>query len=533
MATQPTGFKSWLFTTDHKKIGVMYLVTALVFFVVGLLLAIVMRTENLSQTRQIIIGANLYNVAFTIHGAAMILFFQIPMLLGFFANYMIPLMIGAHDVAFPRLNALSYWFYVGAGLIAVCALVLPGRLDIGWTGYAPYSLMSVGGANTAFYVFAVHLLGASSIAGAVNFITTIITLRAPGMSWGKLNLTVWGLFGAFIIQLIGVPVLAASVTLLLFDKYLGTSFYNAFKGGNALLYEHLFWFYGHPAVYVVALPVFGIVSDIISTFARKKIFGYTSMAIAIMIITVLGFETWVHHLYVGGTLNWSRVVFMWGTILIGVPTGIKIFNWLATIHKGSIDMKAPMLYALGFISLFTIGGVTGIANGLLGLDINVHDTHWVVAHFHYVLAISMSMLIMGGIYYWFPKFTGKMYNEGLAKFAFWVTIIGAMIAFLPQFHMGYNGIPRRYWKVPVEYETHMRIAAIFSYIAILGFLTTIFNFVHSAIKGKKTTNNPWNSRSLEWQIPSPPPFYNFEKIPVITEGPYEYGKPEGHVPKGH
>ncbi|MBF0565235.1 MAG: cbb3-type cytochrome c oxidase subunit I [Nitrospirae bacterium] len=532
MAEQPTGLRSWIFTTDHKKIGVMYLVTALVFFVVGLLLAAVMRTENLDMARKtIIIGPYLYNVFFTIHGAAMVLFWMIPVLLGFFANYMIPLMIGAHDVAFPRLNALSYWFYVGSGLIAVCGLILPGRLDIGWTGYAPYSL--VGGANTAFYVFAVHLLGASSISGAVNFITTIITLRAPGMTWGRLNLTVWGLLGAFIIQLVGVPVLAAAVTLLLFDKYLGTSFYNAFKGGNPLLYEHLFWFYGHPAVYVVALPVFGIVSDIIATFARKKIFGYTSMVIAIMLITVVGFETWVHHLFVAGTLNWSRVVFMWATIFIGVPTGIKIFNWLATLHKGSIELTAPMLYALGFISLFTIGGVTGVANGLVGFDISVHDTHWIVAHFHYVLAISMSMLIMGGIYYWFPKFTGKMYNEKLAKFAFWLTLIGAMVAFFPQFIIGYDGIPRRYWKLPVEYTPHMRIAAIFSYIAIIGFFLTLYNFLHSAMKGKPASSNPWNSKSLEWQIPSPPPFYNFEKIPVITEGPYEYGKPEGEAPKGH
>ncbi|MCG6552223.1 MAG: cbb3-type cytochrome c oxidase subunit I [Candidatus Magnetominusculus sp. LBB02] len=531
MSAQPTGFKSWLFTTDHKKIGVMYLVTSLVFFVVGLLLAIVMRTEQLDITKKVIIDADLYNTAFTIHGAAMVLFWMIPVLTGFVANYMIPLMIGAHDVAFPRLNALSFWLYVGSGLVAVMALILPGRLDIGWTGYPPYSL--VGPANTAFYVFAVHLLGASSISGAVNFITTIITLRAPGMTWGRLNLTVWGIFGAFIIQLVGVPVLAAAVTLLLFDKYLGTSFYNAFKGGSPILYEHLFWFYAHPAVYVVALPVFGIVSDIISTFARKKVYGYTSMAIAIMIITVVGFETWVHHLYVAGTLNWTRVVFMWGTIAIGVPTGIKTFNWLATLHKGSIELTTPMLYALGFISLFTIGGATGIANGLLGLDIQFHDTQWVVAHFHYVLAISMSMLCMGAIYYWFPKFTGKMFNDKLAKTAFWITLIGAMIAFLPQHKLGIDGIPRRYWKLPAKYSGEMRIAVIFSYITIVGFLMTLYNFVHSAIKGPKAPANPWNSLSLEWQIPSPPPFYNFEQIPTITDGPYEYGKPADGAAKAH
>lgn len=525
-ADVPTGFKAWLLTTDHKKIGIMYLVTSLVFFVVGLLLAILMRTELLKADETFIISTELYNVFFTIHGAAMVLFWMIPVLLGFFANYLIPLMIGAHDVAFPRVNALSYWMYVGACLVAVLALILPGRLDIGWTGYPPYSV--TGPANTALYVFAVHLLGASSISGAVNFITTIITLRAPGMTWGRLNLTVWGIFGAFIIQLIGVPVLAAAVTLLLFDKYLGTSFYDTGAGGNPLLYQHLFWFYAHPAVYVVALPVFGIVSDILSTFARKRIFGYTSMVVAMMIITVLGFEVWVHHLYVAGTLNWSRIIFMWGTILIGVPTGIKIFNWLATLHKGSIDLKTPMLYALGFIALFTIGGITGIANGLVGFDIHVHDTHWVVAHFHYVLALSMSMLVLGGIYYWFPKMTGRMYNEKLGQFSFWLTLIGALVAFFPHFVMGVDGIPRRYALLPAEYAWWLKLASIFSYIAILGFLLTIWNYFISAKKGEPATANPWNSLSLEWSIPSPPPFYNFEQIPTIQEGPYEYGKPEGH-----
>ncbi|KJR40944.1 cytochrome c oxidase subunit I [Candidatus Magnetoovum chiemensis] len=531
MKEQPTGLKAWLFTTDHKKIAILYLVTSLVFFVVGLLLAFLMRTELIFPDRDFIMSTEVYNVFFTIHGAAMVLFWMIPVLLGFFANYLIPLMIGAHDVAFPRLNALSYWLYVGASLIAVMGLVMPGRLDIGWTGYPPYSI--TGPANTAFYVFAVHLLGASSIAGAVNFITTIITLRAPGMTWGRLNLTVWGLFGAFIIQLVGVPVLAAAVTLLLFDKYLGTNFYNSATGGNPILYQHLFWFYAHPAVYVVALPIFGIVSDIISTFARKKIFGYTSMVIAIMIITVLGFETWVHHLYVAGTLNWSRIVFMWATIFIAVPTGIKMFNWLATLHKSSIDMKTPMLYALGFLALFTIGGVTGIANGLVGFDIHVHDTHWVVAHFHYVLALSMSMLALGGIYYWFPKMTGKMYNEKLGQLGFWLTLIGALIAFLPHFHMGLDGIPRRYAHLPAQYTSEIRIATLFSYIAIVGFTITLYNFVISAMKGERASANPWNSKSLEWQIPSPPPFYNFEKIPTISEGPYEYGKPEHGSGHGH
>ncbi len=524
MRESPRGLKAWLFTTDHKKIAVMYLVTACVFLVVGLLLATVMRIDQLLPEDGKLLNAKLYNVAFTIHGAVMILFWMIPVLLGFFANYIIPLMIGSRDVAFPRLNALSYWFYASACVIALLALLTPGRLDFGWTGYPPYSIIT--DANTALYVFAIHFLGFSSIAGAVNFITTIITMRAPGMTWGRLNLAVWGLFGAFIVQLIGVPILAIAVTLLLIDKYLGTGFYDSSTGGSPLLYQHLFWFYAHPAVYVIALPVFGIVSEIISTFSRKRIFGYTSMVVSLMIIVVLGFGVWIHHLYVAGIANWTRVIFMWATILIGVPTGIKIFNWIATLYKGSIEFRTPMLHALGFISLFVIGGLTGVANGLLAFDIHVHDTHWVVAHFHYVLALSMTMLTLGGIYYWFPKITGRMYNEKLGKIAFFLMLSGALVAFMPHFYLGLQGVPRRYWIIPAEYTVYMKVAAIASFPAIAGFLLALYNFVYSAFKGERAPANPWSSRSLEWSIPSPPPVYNFEKIPEITEGPYEYGKPE-------
>lgn len=521
MKNEPSGLKAWLFTTDHKKIGIMYLGTAMVFLVVGLLLAILMRTSLLSPENPIL-GPKLYNVAFTIHGAALILFWMIPVLTGFFANYLIPLMIGARDVAFPRLNALSYWFYAGAGIVAVLALLL--GLDVGWYGYPPYSISE--GVNTSLYVFVVLLLGLSGTAGAVNFITTIITLRAPGMTWMRLNLFVWGALGAFIIQLIGLPLLGAAVIFLFLDKYLGTSFYNVATGGNPVLYQHLFWFYGHPAVYVVALPIFGIVSEIITTFAKKRVFGYVSMVIALMAITVIGFETWIHHLYTSGVVDWARIAFMWATILIAVPTGIKIFNWLGTLHKGSIEFRTPMLCALGFISLFTIGGVTGVANGLLGFDIHVHDTQWIPAHFHYVLSLSMTMLALGGIYYWFPKVTGRMYNEKLGKTAFWITIAGSMFAFFPQFIMGIEGLPRRYWSYPPEYQPMMIFSSIASYIAIAGFFLMVYNLVYSAIKGEKAPANPWDAKSLEWTISSPPPAYNFAKIPMVTAGPYEFGGKE-------
>lgn len=521
MKNKPSNLKTWLFTTDHKKIGIMYLVTSMVFLVVGLLLAILMRTSLLSPQNSLL-GPKLYNVAFTIHGAGLILFWMIPVLTGFFANYLVPLMIGARDVAFPRLNALSFWFYVGAAVVAVMALLL--GLDVGWYGYPPYSISS--GVNTSLYVFVVLLLGLSGTAGAVNFVTTIITMRAPGMTWGRLNLFVWGTLGAVIIQIIGLPLLGAAVILLFLDKYLGTSFYNAATGGNPVLYQHLFWFYGHPAVYVVALPIFGMASEIISTFAKKRIFGYVSMVIAIMAITIVGFETWIHHLYTAGVLDWARIAFMWATIFIAVPTGIKIFNWLGTLHKGSIEFRTPMLHALGFISLFTIGGVTGVANGLLGLDIHVQDTHWIVAHFHYVLSLSMTMLAFGGIYYWFPKFTGRMYNEKLGKAAFWIALLGAMLAFFPHFIMGIEGLPRRYWSYPPEFKPLMVFSSVTSYIAIFGFFLMIFNIVYSAVKGEKAVANPWGAKSLEWQIPSPPPPHNFDAIPVVTSGPYEFGKKE-------
>ncbi|MEM7828096.1 MAG: cbb3-type cytochrome c oxidase subunit I, partial [Candidatus Aenigmatarchaeota archaeon] len=347
-----------------------------------------------------------------------------------------------------------------------------------------------------------------------------------GMTWGRLNLAVWGMLGAFIIQLFGIPVLAGAVTLLLFDKYLGTNFYNPAMGGSPMLYQHLFWFYGHPAVYVVALPAFGIVSEIVSTFSRKKIFGYKSMVVAIMCITVLGFSVWIHHLFTKGVEDWARIIQSMLTILIAVPTGIKVFNWLATMHRGSIEFRAPMLYAVGFISLFVIGGVTGVGNGLIALDLHVHDTYWVVAHFHMILSLAMTSVAFAGIYFWFPKFTGRMYNERMAVISFWLIMAGSLLAFMPLFQLGLMGMPRRYWTYPPEFTTLFRITVVGGYILIAGFLLSVFNVIRSAFAGQKASDNPWDALSLEWTIPSPPPHYNFERIPVVTCGPYEYGRAE-------
>jgi len=513
-------WKSWIFTTDHKKIGLYYLFTALTFFVVGLTLAFFMKTELLSPGKEFL-DAETYNIFFTVHGTVMVLFWMIPVLLGFFGNYLIPLLIGARDMAFPRLNAFSYWMYLASGIILILGLLTPHKIDFGWTAYPPFSL--TGNVNTAIYIFGVHLLGISSIAGAVNIVTTVLTLRAPGMTLMRMNLTTWGIFAASLTQLVGVPVLAAAVTLLFFDRYLGTSFFNPVGGGNPVLYQHLFWFYAHPAVYVVALPVFGIVSDIISTFSRKKVFGYTSMVFAIMGITILGFEVWVHHLFVAGTGNLTRVIFMWTTVLIGVPTGVKVFNWLGTMYKGAIDLKTPMLHAMGFIMLFTIGGLTGVAQGLVSVDLHVHDTHWVVAHFHYVLSLSMTLMAFGGLYYWFPKMTGRMYNEKLGQIAFWINLPAAIFAFLPHFIIGLMGVPRRYWAIPAEYSPYMWVGTIAAYFLIFSFLLMIYNLFTSIKNGEKCGDNPWGAKSLEWTLPSPPPFYNFDEIPNIKHGPYEFG----------
>lgn len=514
-------WKEWVFTTDHKKVAILYLGTSLTVFLLGLTLAFLMKTEQWSPGKDIM-GAKGYNVAFTMHGAAMILWWMIPVYTGFFANYLVPLMIGARDVAFPRLNALSYWFYAAATVLVLIALATPGRLDIGWTGYPPYSIISE--ANTALYVLSIHLLGASSIVSAVNFIATIVACRPPGMTWGRLNLAIWGFLGAFIMQLFGIPVLAGAVTLLLCDRYLGTNFFNASMGGSAMLYQHLFWFYAHPAVYVIALPAFGVVSEIVSTFSRKKIFGYTSMVIAIMAITGLSFVVWIHHIFTKGVEDWARILQSILTVLIGVPTGIKVFNWLATMHRGSIEFRAPMLYMFGFITLFVIGGVTGIGNGLLALNGHVHDTAWVVAHFHMVLSLAMTTVAFGGIYYWLPKMTGRMYLEKLAKIAFVFIMVGALLAFIPLFKLGLEGMPRRYWSYPEKFTRDFRITVVGGYILISGFLMSIINVVYSSFWGEKTTSNPWRAKSLEWTTSSPPPPHNFDTIPVVTTGPYEYGQ---------
>jgi cytochrome c oxidase subunit 1 len=517
------GIKEWIFTTDHKKIALFYGVTTLLFFLIAGLMALGIRLE-LWQPGLQFVSPETYNYLLTGHGVVMLLWWAIGVWSAF-ANFLIPLMIGARDVAFPRLNALSWWTFFAASVLVLLTLIPSNHVKMMWTGYPPYSLNDDAGV-TALYVFIIHLTGAASIMGAVNFIVTTLRMRAPGISLKNMNLLLHGIMAANVIQLLGVPSFAGAVTMLFLDKYLGTNFFNPNLGGDPLIYENVFWFYSHPAVYVMILPAFGVFSEVIATFARKPIFGQITMVFAMWAIALLGFMVWVHHLFTSGIPDWVRIVFSYTTVLIGVPTGIKIFNWVATLYKGSIRYTTPMLFTLGGIFMFLIGGLTGIPLALPSFDINAQDSQFVVAHFHYVLGMATTLGAFSGIYYWFPKLTGKMYNEKLGKLSFWIIMVGSNLFYFFQFIIGLEGMPRRYADYPPipEFIELQHIQTIGAFILAFGIFLSLINWVISALKGKEAGANPWGSNSLEWQIPSPPPPHNFDRIPELPEGwdPYDY-----------
>jgi cytochrome c oxidase subunit 1 len=517
------GIKEWIFTTDHKKIALFYGVTTLLFFLIAGLMALGIRLE-LWQPGLQFVSPETYNYLLTGHGVVMLLWWAIGVWSAF-ANFLIPLMIGARDVAFPRLNALSWWTFFAASVLVLLTLIPSNHIKMMWTGYPPYSLNDDAGV-TALYVFIIHLTGAASIMGAVNFIVTTLRMRAPGISLKNMNLLLHGIMAANVIQLLGVPSFAGAVTMLFLDKYLGTNFFNPNLGGDPLIYENVFWFYSHPAVYVMILPAFGVFSEVIATFARKPIFGRITMVFAMWAIALLGFMVWVHHLFTSGIPDWVRIVFSYTTVLIGVPTGIKIFNWVATLYKGSIRYTTPMLFTLGGIFMFLIGGLTGIPLALPSFDINAQDSQFVVAHFHYVLGMATTLGAFSGIYYWFPKLTGKMYNEKLGKLSFWIIMVGSNLFYFFQFIIGLEGMPRRYADYPPipEFIELQHIQTIGAFILAFGIFLSLINWVISALKGKEAGANPWGSNSLEWQIPSPPPPHNFDRIPELPEGwdPYDY-----------
>jgi cytochrome c oxidase subunit 1 len=508
--------------TDHKVIGIQYVVTSFFFMFVGGLLAMLMRAELAQPGRQFV-DANTFNGLFSVHASLLIFLFIIPVFAGI-ANYVLPLMIGAPDMAFPRLNALSFWLLPIAGTMMLASFFAPGgSFATGWTAYAPLSTTAPIGQE--FFTIGVQFAGASSIATALNFLVTIITMRAPGMSFFRMPLLVWANFSTSLLVVIATPFIAASQFFLLLDKGLGFNFFDAERGGDVLMYQHVFWFYSHPAVYIMMLPGFGIVSEIIAVKARKPIFGYRMMAFSLLAIVVLGFAVWAHHMFVSGMQPWIRIPMMITTAVIAVPTGIKIFSWLATLWRGVLRLDTPMLFALGFLTMFTLGGISGVMLAMVPLDIYVSDTYFIVAHIHYVLFGGSLFTIFAGVYYWFPKMTGRMYDEGLGKLHFWLTFIFFNLTFAPMHLLGVEGMPRRVYDYAESFAGLNLFISLASFVLGLSTLVFLYNIVASWRGGPRATANPWRALTLEWQVSSPPPVFNFDTVPTVVGGPYEYGVP--------
>jgi cytochrome c oxidase subunit 1 len=519
--TDEKGLWAWMTTVDHKKIGLMYLGSVALFFLLGGALALLLRTELLTPAKTFI-EADTYNQFFTLHGAIMVFFVLVPSIPAALGNFVLPMQLGAKDVAFPRLNLASFYIYVIGAIFTFIALANNG-LDTGWTFYTPYSTTST--SSVIWVTLGVFILGFSSILTGTNFISTIHKMRAPGITWGKLPLNIWALYATSIIQVLATPVLAITVLLLTMERTLGIGIFDPALGGDPVLFQHFFWFYSHPAVYIMIVPGFGIISEVITTFSKKHIFGYWAIALSSLAIAFIGFLVWGHHMFTSGQSAVATTVFSFLTFLVGIPTGIKILNWVATLYKGSIEMKTPMIYVFIFLFLFSIGGFTGIMLGALSADIHLHDTYYVVAHFHYVMMGGTLIALLAGLHYWWPKMTGKMYNEFQAKIGAALIFIGFNMTFLPQFIMGSQGMPRRYYNYIDQFTIFHQTSTIGSYILGVGFLLIAYYLFVSLFKGEKAGSNPWGSRGLEWQATSPPDFHNFDHTPVVINGPYDYHKP--------
>ncbi|GAA6620954.1 cytochrome c oxidase subunit I [Scytonema sp. NUACC26] len=508
------------FNTDHKVIGIQYLVTAFLFYLVGGLMAVAMRAE-LATPDSDLLDPNLYNAFMTNHGTIMIFLWIVPSAIGGFGNYLVPLMIGARDMAFPKLNAIAFWLNPPAGLLILASFLFGGSQS-GWTAYPPLSLVTANAAQT-LWILAIVLVGTSSILGSLNFVITIWKMKIPSMKWDQLPLFCWAIMATSVLALVSTPVLAAGLILLLFDLNFGTSFFKPDAGGNVVIYQHLFWFYSHPAVYLMILPIFGIMSEVIPVHARKHIFGYKAIAYSSLAICVVGLVVWVHHMFTSGTPGWMRMFFTISTLIVAVPTGVKIFGWVATLWGGKIRFTSAMLFALGLLSMFVMGGLSGVTMGTAPFDTHVHDTYYVVAHFHYVLFGGSVFGIYAGIYHWFPKMTGRMLNEPLGRIHFILTFIGTNLTFLPMHELGLQGMPRRVAMYDPQFISLNQICTYGSYILALSVIPFTLNIIWSWIAGRKANDNPWNALTLEWTTSSPPLVENWEVLPVLTHGPYDYG----------
>jgi cytochrome c oxidase subunit I len=516
---QQKGLWSWLTTVDHKRIGLMYLGVLILVFMTAGLSAIMVRTELLTQGKTIM-SADGYNFAFTFHGVLMTFAFLVPVTPAILGNFVLPLQLGAKDVAFPRLNLLSWYIYmIGGGLIFASLLI--GKMDTGWTFYTPYSIRTNG--SVLFLTVAIFIAGFSSILTGLNFIVTIHKMRAPGLTWNRLPLFVWAMYAVSLVQILATPVLGVTMLLLFFERILGIGIFDPALGGDPVLFQHFFWFYSHPAVYIMILPAFGIVSELMATFSRQRVYGYRAVALSSVAIALLGFLVWGHHMFVSGESTISAIIFSLITYLIGIPSGIKVFNWVMTMYKGSVWLKTPMIYAMMFLFLFTIGGLTGIMVGVLAVDVHLHDTYYVVAHFHYVMMGGTVIALIGGMYYWFPKMFGKMYPERPSQVAAVLVFIGFNVTFFTQFIMGSQGMPRRYYDYIEDYATLHAISTIGSYILALGLFTVLGTWIWGLLKGPKASQNPWAAATLEWtHATTPPDAHNFDRTPLVTRGPYDF-----------
>ncbi len=511
------------FNTDHKVIGIQYIVTTFAFFLIGGLLALLIRAE-LAQPGSQIVAANTFNGLFSTHATVMIFLFIIPMFAGI-ANYVVPLMLGAPDMAFPRLNAFSFWLLPIAGVIFLASFLAPGgAFDAGWTGYAPLA----GGAplGQTFFNIGVQFAGASSIAAALNFLVTIIAMRAPGMNLWRMPLMAWAQLATSLLVVGATPFVAGAQFMTFFDRVLGMNFFNFLEGGDVISYQHIFWFYSHPAVYIMMLPGFGVISEVIAVHSRKPVFGYRLMALALIGIVVLSYSVWAHHMFVSGMFSWLRVPIMISTMLIAVPTGIKVFSWLGTMFYGKIQLKSTaMLFALAFIVTFTVGGISGVWTAMIPLDIHVSETYFIVAHIHFVLFGGSVFTIFAALYHWFPKITGRMYDERLGRWHLWLTVIGTWMTFVPMHWIGMDGMPRRVVDYATQYGAWNLVISVSALVLGVAQLIFLYNMIVSWRLGPRAGDNPWRGMSIEWLVSSPPPIYNFDQIPRVVGNPYEYGTP--------